>query len=87
MKNHEKNLAATFLRLASEAFGNNACNDVDESVFKDWTKEQRQEFCKEFRIWNGDPEEYDPEWLYLPDYAIMDFLADKIQASCTAPST
>lgn len=79
MEHQEKELAAKFLELAAETFSNHVCNDVDESFFTGWTKEQRQNFCKQFYEWNGDPEEYNPEWLFLPDYALMGFLADKIR--------
>lgn len=79
MKDREKELAAKFLELAAGEFSNHGCNDVDDDFFSGWTKDERQEFCKEWREWNGDPEEYDPEFLSLPDYAIMDFLAYKIR--------
>lgn len=80
MGKHEKQLTAKFLELAAGEFSNHGCNDVDEDFFEGWTKDQRQEFCKEWHEWNGDPDEYDPEWLSLPDYAIMDFLASKIRS-------
>ena len=74
----EKNLAAKLLEIASEKFGNYICNDVDESIFSDWTIRQRQEFVKEFHKWNGDPEEYDENFMHIPDYALMDFMAHKL---------
>ncbi len=78
MNEKENKLAAKFLKLSSDEFGNHGCNDVDDSVYEGWTLEERQQFVKEFHDWNGDPEEYDPEFLHLHDYAIMSFLAYKL---------
>lgn len=79
MNEKERMLASKMLTLSSDEFGNHGCNDVDEKLWEDWTKEQRQEFVKEFCKWNGNPEEYNPEFLHLPDFAIMDFLAYKLR--------
>lgn len=79
MKNKEFSLAAKLLKMADEEFGNHGCNDVDESFWDGWTKEERQEFVKEFHEWNGDPEEYDPNFLHLPDFCLMGFLAAKLE--------
>lgn len=84
MNKKELQLAAHFLNEASSQYANNGCNDVDESVWSRWTKEERQEFVKGFHEYNGDPEEYDPEYLHLPDFAIMGYLAHKLT---TLPQT
>ena len=68
------------LELASNKFGSHCCNDVKNSVYKDWTIEERQKFVKEYHDWNGDPEEYDTKFLHLPDFAIMSFLAHKLES-------
>ena len=78
MNDKEKELAAHWLHEASDVFGNHGCNDVPNDVWKDWTLEERQTFVKEYHAWNGDPAEYDPKWLHLPDFAIMSFLAHKL---------
>ncbi len=78
MKILEKILAARFLREVAEHYGNHGCNDVDEIVWQSWSIDERKEFVKEYHEWNGDPEEYDSDWLHLPDHAIMDFLAHKL---------
>lgn len=75
----EKELAAKMLKLASDYFGNHGCNDVEESVYDGWTKEERQHFVKEFEEWNGSPQDYNPDDLHLPDWAIMSFLAFKLK--------
>jgi len=79
MKNKEFRLAAKLLEMADEEFGNHVCNDVYESFWDGWEKEERQEFVKQYHEWNGDPEEFDPNFLLLPDYAIMGFLAHKLR--------
>ena len=79
MNKKEINLLCHFLYLASDEFGNHGCNDVEESVWKEWTLEERKEFVREYCIWNGDLEEYDESNLHLPDFAIMGFLKHKLK--------
>ena len=75
---NELKLAAEMLQLAEQEFSNHGCNDVEDSVYDGWTLEERQQFVKEYHDWNGDPHEYDHNFLYLPDFAIMSFLAYKL---------
>jgi hypothetical protein len=79
MKANELKLAAVMLEMAENEFSNHGCNDVDESVWKDWSIEERRTFVKEIGEWNGDTEEYDEDHLYLPDWYIMAFLAHKLK--------
>jgi len=81
MTQKEKMLASKMLDAASDEFGNHGCNDVKESLYDGWTIEERRAFVKEYREWNGDPQEYDENFLHLPDYAIMSFLAYKLKNS------
>ncbi len=78
MTDKEKILASKMLKLASNEFGNHSCNDVKDSLYDEWTTEERKQFVKEYHEWNGDPEEYNENFLHLPDFAIMNFLADKL---------
>lgn len=78
MNNKEKLLASYLLRLAEDEFSNHGCNDVDEEVWKDWSDGERQKFVEEFHQHNGDIEEYDPNFLHLPNTALMGFLAHKL---------
>lgn len=79
MNKRERELAAKMLDLVDEEFGNHGCNDVDEETWDGWTKRQRQAFVKAYHEWNGDPEEYHPDRLHLPDFAIMAFLAFRLR--------
>ncbi len=81
MTKNEKKLAAYFLGKASEDCGNHVCNDVNEEIFSDWTLEERKKFVKEFHDYNGDPEEYDEDFLHLPDFALMSYLSGKLLES------
>ena len=74
----ERKLLAYFLELATDEFGNHGCNDVNESVWEDWTLEERRKFVKEFHDYNGDPEYYIEGFHHIPDYAIMGFFAHKL---------
>ena len=68
-------LASELLKMASEEFANHGCNDVDESLYKGWSIEERQELVKGFHEWNGDPEEYNPSFLYMGDDTLMSYLS------------
>lgn len=78
MNNKELKLVSELLNIADEHYGDHCCNDADEALFNEWTLGERRQFVKEFHDWNGDPEEYDENWLHLPDYALMGFCAFKI---------
>lgn len=69
-------LAARLLQSASNEFANHGCNDW--KFPHTWNQEEKEEFVKAFHDYNGDPEEFNPEWLNLHDYAVMSFLADKL---------
>lgn len=75
-----RQLAAHFLEIASDSFGSHGCNDVEDKVFAGWTTKQRIDFVKGFHDWNGDPEEYDPSFLHLPDFSLMDYLAHLLRS-------
>ena len=74
----ENQLTSKFLTLASEEFGSRGCNDVEERFWDGWSKEERQQFVKEYYMWNGDPENFNPNYLHIPDFAIMHFLSYKV---------
>ena len=78
MNEKEFKLAAKMLDLASDEFSNHGCNDVEDSVYEGWTIEERRAFVKEFHEWNGDPEEYNENFLHLGDSTIMSFLSAKL---------
>ena len=73
MDNKQKQLAAAMLNDYSEKLGSRCCNDWDFP--EDWTHKEKIEFCKGYHEWNGDPEEFSENRLYLPDFAVADYLA------------
>jgi hypothetical protein len=79
MNQKEKKVAAELLRTASEQFSNHGCNDWNYP--KDWTEDEKLQFVREYHEWNGDPEDFDPEFLFLQDWAVMSFLAHKLENS------
>ena len=66
-------LIATFLRPASDEFANHGCNDWEFPA--GWTTEEKIDFCRAYHHYNGDPENFDPNHLNIPDFAAMNFLA------------
>jgi hypothetical protein len=71
-------LAGDMLEMASEKFGNHGCNDWDFP--DDWTAEDRQGLASAMHEANGDPENYEPDNIHLPDWWVMAFLADRLKA-------
>jgi hypothetical protein len=83
----ERKLAAHLLRLASDQFSNHICNDFDLSEFCA-DQEARDAFVRSYHEWNGDLAEMEENgWLdrsgspdyRLMDFALMDFLADRLE--------
>lgn len=75
----ERNLYIALLEYATDQISNKGCNDVDEKLYSNWTKEERIKFVKEFHEYNGDPENFDEDFLRLPDFAILGFLKHKLE--------
>ena len=75
----ELELVVCILKEFSSQLADKVCNDTDEALFKNWTVEERHKFVRKYHTWNGDPEEFDPNDLHLPDYAIVAFLGDLLK--------
>ena len=70
-------IAKFFLKEYATALGNNGCNDFDlEKLIPNI--EQRRLFVKEYHEWNGDPYDFDPNYLELPDFAVVAFVGSKL---------
>lgn len=76
LNNKESVLVKYFLEDYSSRLGNDGCNDWDFP--KDWSVREKEEFVKHYHAWNGDPEEYNPKRLNLPNFAVVSFLAYKM---------
>lgn len=74
----ELELTSALLKMAADKFGNHGCNDVEESIYDGWTIEERKKLVKEYEEYNGTPEEFDENFLHLPDFALMGFMAHKL---------
>ncbi len=75
----ESQLVQDFLKEYADRLGRDGCNDW--RFPSDWTVLEKEEFVKSYHVWNGDPDEYDPKRLALPNFAVVDFLAYKISKS------
>lgn len=73
-----KKLIVSMLEDYSDLLGRKACNNW--SFPKDWTHREKAEFCIAYHDWNGDPEEFSPEHLHLPDFAVVDFLVHLLES-------
>ena len=79
----EKLMAAYWLDEASNLYGNHGCNDIPKRVWDGWSIKERKQFVKDFGGFNGDPEDYDPDEIDLPDFCVMSLLADKLRKEVT----
>jgi len=69
--------AASLLKMYADELGTHGCNDFDLAYMLP-NAEERKHFVKEYHDWNGDPEEFDPDNLNLPDFAVVGFLAHRL---------
>lgn len=69
---------AVLLEDKAERLSVNCCNDFElDQMIPDI--DERTKFVKEYHVWNGDPDEFDPKFLELPDFAIARFMADRLR--------
>lgn len=76
MNHKELILAAEFLEQHSDDLSDNGCNDWEYP--DDWTEQEKIDFCREYHNFNKSPEDFNPEDLTLPDFAVASFLAHKL---------
>lgn len=78
MKSSEKRLLAQLLRVASERYSHNGCSALDQEMSECLTKEEWVELDKNMQIWNGTPDDHDPESLVLAqtDWALMYYFSN-----------
>ncbi len=74
--NKEISLVKSFLKEYADIVSNDCCNDW--SFPDDWTQSEKERFVKQYHAWNGDPEEFNPNRLNLPNFAVASFLAFRI---------
>lgn len=78
MTKKEKKLIADLLRMASDSFSNNGCNDLPENIWDGWTDEERKKLISVYYKANNEPEEAAEGHIDIEDYVLMDFMANKI---------
>jgi hypothetical protein len=79
LTNKELKLLEYFLDDYGNDLSNRGCNDVPENVWKDWSIDERKNFVKAYHDYNGGTEEFDENFLHLPDYCIVSFLRHKLK--------
>lgn len=67
-----------FLGDYEEELSDRICNDFNLKEFIP-EKREREQFVKDYHNWNGDPEEYNPDNLNLPDFAVVTFLIERLR--------
>jgi hypothetical protein len=73
MTTKELKLASAMLDDFSDKLASNCCNDWEFP--EDWDEAERIGFVRGFHEWNGDPEEFDKDYLSLPDFSVAGYLA------------
>lgn len=53
----QSKFVAALLREAADEFSNHGCNDLSKEQAKMFTDKEWAELCKDFHVYNGDPEE------------------------------
>lgn len=71
-------LITDMLEDYSNIIGNRCCNDW--GFPRSWPEYQKQEFCKLYHYYNGDPEEYSDDYLCIPDFAAVYTLKRMIES-------
>lgn len=82
MSDKELELAARLLDIASDEFSNHGCNDMDLELLKPFSDIEKVELCRQYREWNGDPENWErnpKEAERIGDSSWMAFMADKLR--------
>lgn len=70
-----------FLDQYHNIMTNAGCNDVPSSLWKGWTKKEKQQFVKEFEDWNSEGRDYDPSEKaeHFPDSCLVELLRHKLE--------
>jgi hypothetical protein len=80
MTNKELKLAAELLRLSADRFANHICNDIDDDLFKGWTKAEKEELAKDYERVNSNLTDWEKGDVITEDWIAMLAMAQKIEA-------
>jgi hypothetical protein len=74
-----RRLASRLFSMAADEFGNHGCNDIDETLFTDWTEPEKLQLAIDFENWNcGHLDDFDPNHIAFNDSALMSFFANML---------
>ena len=73
-------MVSKLLKMASDEFSNQVCNDLPDDFYEGMSVEDIQEVYKEFHKWYNSIQEYDPNNLnYLGDNILILFFSEYIK--------
>lgn len=72
----EMQIVQSMMQDYSEVLANKRCNDWNFP--ENWTQKEKEIFTKHYYAWNGDPENYNPNYLHINDSSVAAFLAYKM---------
>ena len=76
---HLVNIVAQLLEKAGQEFSNHSCTDDPEDFYGDMSRAEISDLYKEYHVWNGDLNTFDPDHLgYLREDTLMTFFSDYI---------
>ena len=84
VKTHEFNikeykLLIDTLDMANHRVSLYICNDVDKSIWENWSIEERQVLVQQYHKYNLFSDEYNPKYLDLFDYMILFVMKKKLE--------
>jgi hypothetical protein len=80
MSRTERKLAAALLKRASDVFGDHSCNDFDMTAEAGLTEAECARIHADYEQWNSGGREEPGRGRYAHDFALMGYLAAKLEA-------
>ena len=68
-------LASKFLDEYSDRLASDTCNDWDWPKGLGFTEEEKTRIVKQYHVWNGDPEEFNPNYINMTNFAMAYFIS------------
>ena len=76
----DRKIISSLLKMSSETFSMNCCNDIQDDIQGLFNQQERDEFNKKLADYNNSPDDYEPgeEYIYGGDWFLMEYYADMI---------